>query len=165
MFGISSLPAQALEALAGLSRFSQVLLCVHNPCRHHWADIVADKDLLRNEYKRQARKAGMPVTIDPQTLHQHAHPLLAAWGRPGASGQEWLLAHPDCDTGFVRLLRLDVTADNAASRELLSRYKVPGPPTFIWIGADGEERRSQRITGEVDAETFLQGWSTTRDAN
>ena len=65
----------------------------------------------------------------------------------------------------VRLLRLDVTADNAASRELLGRYKVPGPPSFVWIGADGEERRSQRITGEVDAETFLQRWTTTRDAN
>ena len=65
----------------------------------------------------------------------------------------------------VRLLRLDVTADNAASRELLSRYKVPGPPSFVWIGTDGEERRSQRITGEVDADTFLQRWATTRDAN
>lgn len=64
----------------------------------------------------------------------------------------------------VRLLRLDVTADNAASRELLSRYKVPGPPSLLWIGADGEERRSQRITGEVDAETFLQRWTLTRDA-
>lgn len=64
----------------------------------------------------------------------------------------------------VRLLRLDVTADNAASRELLGRYKVPGPPSFLWIGADGEERRSQRITGEVDADTFLQRWTTTRDA-
>ena len=63
----------------------------------------------------------------------------------------------------VRLLRLDVTADNAASRELLGRYKVPGPPSFVWIGADGEERRSQRITGEVDADTFLQRWTTTRD--
>ncbi|WP_260959704.1 exodeoxyribonuclease V subunit gamma [Pseudomonas citri] len=83
VFGISSLPAQALEALAGLSRFSQVLLCVHNPCRHHWADIVADKDLLRHQYKRQARKAGMPQVLDPQTLHQHAHPLLAAWGKQG----------------------------------------------------------------------------------
>jgi exodeoxyribonuclease V gamma subunit len=83
VFGISSLPAQALEALAGLARFSQVLLCVHNPCRHHWADIVADKDLLRHQYKRQARKAGMPVALDPQTLHQHAHPLLAAWGKQG----------------------------------------------------------------------------------
>lgn len=64
----------------------------------------------------------------------------------------------------VRLLRLDVTADNAASRELLGRYKVPGPPSLLWIGADGSERRSQRITGEVDAETFLQRWTTTRDA-
>ncbi len=64
----------------------------------------------------------------------------------------------------VRLLRLDVTDDNAASRELLGRYKVPGPPSFVWIGADGEERRSQRITGEVDADTFLQHWTTTRDA-
>ncbi|MGY3173456.1 thiol:disulfide interchange protein DsbD [Pseudomonas sp. TE12234] len=64
----------------------------------------------------------------------------------------------------VRLLRLDVTADNAASRELLGRYKVPGPPSLLWIGADGNERRSQRITGEVDATTFLQRWTTTRDA-
>ncbi|QAX83184.1 exodeoxyribonuclease V subunit gamma [Pseudomonas sp. DTU12.3] len=83
VFGISSLPAQVLEALAGLARFSQVLLCVHNPCRHHWADIVADKDLLRHQYKRQSRKSGMPVVLDPDTLHQHAHPLLAAWGKQG----------------------------------------------------------------------------------
>jgi thiol:disulfide interchange protein len=26
--------------------------------------------------------------------------------------------------------RLDVTADNAASRELLGRYKIPGPPSL-----------------------------------
>jgi len=83
VFGISSLPAQALEALAGLARFSQVLLCVHNPCRHHWADIVADKDLLRHQYKRQQRKQGMPVQLDDESLHQHAHPLLAAWGKQG----------------------------------------------------------------------------------
>lgn len=83
VFGISSLPAQVLEALAGLARFSQVLLCVHNPCRHHWADIVADKDLLRHQYKRQQRKSGMPVVLDAETLHQHAHPLLAAWGKQG----------------------------------------------------------------------------------
>ncbi|RBL71987.1 exodeoxyribonuclease V subunit gamma [Pseudomonas sp. MWU13-2625] len=83
VFGISSLPAQVLEALAGLARFSQVLLCVHNPCRHHWADIVADKDLLRHQYKRQSRKTGMPVALDPEALHQHAHPLLAAWGKQG----------------------------------------------------------------------------------
>ncbi|MBC3304375.1 protein-disulfide reductase DsbD [Pseudomonas sp. SWRI18] len=64
----------------------------------------------------------------------------------------------------VRLLRVDVTSDNDASRELLARYKIPGPPTFIWIGPNGEERRAQRITGEVDAAAFLQRWTHTRDA-
>lgn len=64
----------------------------------------------------------------------------------------------------VRLLRVDVTADNVASRELLERYQIPGPPTFIWIGPNGEERRAQRITGEVDAEAFLQRWNQTREA-
>lgn len=64
----------------------------------------------------------------------------------------------------VRLLRLDVTADNAASRELLSRYQVPGPPSLLWLGTDGEERRSQRITGEIDAKGFLERWNMTRNA-
>ncbi|KMM80997.1 protein-disulfide reductase DsbD [Pseudomonas deceptionensis] len=63
----------------------------------------------------------------------------------------------------VRLLRLDVTADNVASRELLSRYQVPGPPSFAWIGPDGVERRGQRITGEVNAQTFLNNWNATRE--
>ncbi|WP_268797924.1 exodeoxyribonuclease V subunit gamma [Pseudomonas huanghezhanensis] len=95
VFGISSLPAQALEALAGLAKFSQVLLCVHNPCRHHWADIVADKDLLRHEYKRQSRKPGMPMVLNPEALHQHAHPLLAAWGKQGRDYINLLDSHDE----------------------------------------------------------------------
>ena len=63
----------------------------------------------------------------------------------------------------VRLLRLDVTTDTVAIRELLSRYQVPGPPSFIWIGPNGVERRAQRITGEVNAQTFLNNWNATRE--
>ncbi|MDD1014588.1 protein-disulfide reductase DsbD [Pseudomonas rubra] len=62
----------------------------------------------------------------------------------------------------VRLLRLDVTAEGAASRELLQRYQVPGPPSLIWIGPEGNERRGQRITGEINATNFLQHWTATR---
>ncbi|BBH45205.1 protein-disulfide reductase DsbD [Pseudomonas sp. KU43P] len=62
----------------------------------------------------------------------------------------------------VHLLRLDVTADSPASRELLQRYQVPGPPSIIWLGPEGEERRARRITGEVDAAGFLQHWNQTR---
>lgn len=114
VFGISSLPAQALEALAGLARFSQVLLCVHNPCRHHWADIVADKDLLRHQYKRQARKAGMPVVLDPQSLHQHAHPLLAAWGKQGRDYINLLDSYDDPNSyrSAFRDGRIDLFSEN-----------------------------------------------------
>ncbi|OCX11588.1 protein-disulfide reductase DsbD [Pseudomonas graminis] len=62
----------------------------------------------------------------------------------------------------VRLLRLDVTADNDASRALLDRFNVPGPPTLVWIAPDGSERRDRRITGEVGLDGFLQHWQTTR---
>ncbi|MGF6594373.1 protein-disulfide reductase DsbD [Pseudomonas sp. 2835] len=64
--------------------------------------------------------------------------------------------------GGVRLLRLDVTADAPSSRELLQRYQVPGPPSLIWIGPEGNERRARRITGEIDAANFLQHWAATR---
>ncbi len=62
----------------------------------------------------------------------------------------------------VHLLRLDVTADTPASPALLQRYQVPGPPSIIWVGPEGDERRARRITGEVDAAAFLQHWTQTR---
>ncbi|UZE30875.1 protein-disulfide reductase DsbD [Pseudomonas asplenii] len=64
----------------------------------------------------------------------------------------------------VHLVRLDVTTDNAASHQLLSRFEVPGPPTLLWIAPEGDERRASRITGEVDAAGFLQNWNSTRGA-
>ncbi|WP_174824686.1 MULTISPECIES: protein-disulfide reductase DsbD [Pseudomonadaceae] len=63
----------------------------------------------------------------------------------------------------VRVLRPDVTQTDPASRELLNRYQVMGPPTLLFIGPDGEERRTQRITGEVDASQFLNRWNQTRE--
>jgi exodeoxyribonuclease V gamma subunit len=83
VFGISTLPRQSLEVLATLSRWTQVLMCVHNPCEHYWADIVADRDLLRADRARQQRRSGVPATLPEELLHLHAHPLLAAWGKQG----------------------------------------------------------------------------------
>jgi DNA helicase/exodeoxyribonuclease V, gamma subunit (EC 3.1.11.5) len=83
VFGMSSLPRQTLEALSALSRWSQVVLVVLNPCRHYWADIVDDRELLRAERKRQQAKPGMPAMPDEGDLHLYANPLLAAWGKQG----------------------------------------------------------------------------------
>ncbi|MCP3719226.1 exodeoxyribonuclease V subunit gamma [Paraburkholderia sp. CNPSo 3281] len=83
VFGISSLARQSVEVLAALARWSQVLMCVHNPCMHYWADIVADQDLLRARHARQRRRAGAPDQLDEAQLHLHSQPLLAAWGKQG----------------------------------------------------------------------------------
>lgn len=83
VFGISSLPRQSLEVLAALGRWTQVLMCVQNPCEHFWADIVADKGLLRGGAARQSRREGMPQVLADEQMHLHANPLLAAWGKQG----------------------------------------------------------------------------------
>lgn len=83
VFGISALPRQSLEVLAALSRWSQVLMCIHNPCEHYWADIVPDKDLLRTAHRRQQRRLGSPPVLTEDLVLSHAHPLLAAWGKQG----------------------------------------------------------------------------------
>ncbi|OZI37009.1 exodeoxyribonuclease V subunit gamma [Bordetella genomosp. 10] len=106
VFGISTLPRQSLEVLAVLARWTQVLMCVHNPCEHYWADIIEGKDLLRASHARQARRAGAPDAIGEDALHLHAHPLLAAWGKQGRD--------------FIGLL--DEHDDRHAREAFLARY-------------------------------------------
>jgi exodeoxyribonuclease V gamma subunit len=81
VFGISTLPRQSLEVLHAASRWSQVLLCVHNPCEHDWSHIVAEQDVQRA--RRQSRRPGWTGEPSEDTLHLLTHPLLAAWGRQG----------------------------------------------------------------------------------
>lgn len=83
VFGLSSLPRQSLEVLLAISRFSQVVLCVHNPCEHYWANLLSEKDHARRSSGRHKLKTGMPPVIADEALHLHAHPLLAAWGKQG----------------------------------------------------------------------------------
>lgn len=79
--------------------------------------------------------------------------------------EKTVFANPEVQASLqdVRVLRPDVTESNAASRALLNRFQVLGPPTLLWIGPNGEERRSQRITGAVNAEQFLQIWTNTQE--
>ncbi|PXF32812.1 exodeoxyribonuclease V subunit gamma [Pokkaliibacter plantistimulans] len=111
VFGISSLPQQALEVLAAIANWTQVLMCVHNPCEHFWADIIADKDLLRAERRRQSRKSGMPEMIPDDQLHLHAHPLLAAWGKQGRDFIGLLDVHDEREHYEQRFLDIQQRVD------------------------------------------------------
>ncbi len=95
VFGLSNLPAQSLEVLGAIARWSQVILCVQNPCQYHWADIIEGRELARMASPRHARRPGSPSAPDPAALHQHAQPLLAAWGRQGRDFMALLSSYDD----------------------------------------------------------------------
>jgi exodeoxyribonuclease V gamma subunit len=84
LFGMSTLPYQTIEAMAGLSRYTQVLLAVPNPCQYHWGDIIEGRELLTAAYRRhQPRNGSNLAEVPVEELHAHSHPLLASWGRQG----------------------------------------------------------------------------------
>jgi exodeoxyribonuclease V gamma subunit len=84
LFGMSALPYQTLQAIAALSRYTQVLLAVPNPCQFYWGDIIEGRELLKAAHKRQRLRDGKDLSAIPvEELHAHSHPLLASWGRQG----------------------------------------------------------------------------------
>ena len=52
------------------------------------------------------------------------------------------------------LLKADVTANSAADRELLKRFKLFGPPGTIFFDPAGQELHGARVIGFQDAERF-----------
>ncbi|MDD2727985.1 exodeoxyribonuclease V subunit gamma [Malikia sp.] len=98
VFGMSHMPASTLEALAALSRHSQVMLAIPNPCRYYWGDIMEGREFLRAERRRHALREGRELSgVSLEDMHQHAHPLLAAWGRQSRDFIRQLDAFDDAD--------------------------------------------------------------------
>ncbi|AWI52773.1 exodeoxyribonuclease V subunit gamma [Aquabacterium olei] len=84
LFGMTHVPLATMELLAALSGHSQVMLAVPNPCRYHWADIMDGRELLRSAWRRLPLRGEVDLSAVPlESMHAHAHPLLAAWGRQG----------------------------------------------------------------------------------
>ncbi|MGH8856430.1 MAG: protein-disulfide reductase DsbD [Polaromonas sp.] len=55
----------------------------------------------------------------------------------------------------VQLLRPDITANDADDLALMRAHQALGAPTLLLIGPDGQERRAERIIGELSADEFL----------
>ncbi|MEN9904524.1 MAG: exodeoxyribonuclease subunit gamma [Pseudomonadota bacterium] len=120
LFGMSHLPGSTLEAMAALSRHSQVILAVPNPCRYYWGDIIEGRELLRARRRRQADKGLDLSTVNLEDMHQHAHPLLAAWGRQSRDYIRLLDAHDDAqatrsDFNLPRIDLFDSSEEDGAT--------------------------------------------------
>jgi thiol:disulfide interchange protein DsbD len=52
------------------------------------------------------------------------------------------------------LLQADVTANDAQDQALLKHFGIFGPPSIMFFGVDGAERRTRRLVGFLDAAAF-----------
>jgi exodeoxyribonuclease V gamma subunit len=111
LFGLTHVPLPTLQLLAALSRHSQVLLAIPNPCRFHWADIMDGREWLRSARRRLPLREGRDLqAVGLEEMHLHAHPLLAAWGRQARDFVRQLDAFDDAEQAKARfsLPRIDL---------------------------------------------------------
>lgn len=57
----------------------------------------------------------------------------------------------------VILVQADVTENNVDDKALLKQFELIGPPAILFFAPDKEERKSARVIGYQDSETFLSG--------
>jgi thioredoxin:protein disulfide reductase len=64
-----------------------------------------------------------------------------------------------------RMVRADVTAVDAASRALMQRFEIVGPPTILLFRAKESGDPATKIVGAVDADALLAKLSTVISAD
>ncbi len=124
LFGAACLAPALLQLLAAMARHCQVLVAVLNPCRFHWADIIEGRELLRAARPRQALRGGRELaSVALPSMHLHAHPLLAAWGRQGRDFMRQLDAFEDGGVEAPGLPRVEAF-DERQPRTLLESVQA-----------------------------------------
>ena len=93
-----------------------------------------------------AQAAGKPVMLD----------FYADWCVSCKEMEKFTFADPGVRqvlAGMV-LLQADVTANDAQDQELLKHFGIFGPPSIMFFGVDGAERRSRRLVGFLEPAAF-----------
>jgi len=114
VFGLSAIAPQILEVLAVIARWTQVIVCLQNPCQHYWGDIIDGHQLFATAYRGQPPRKHNPPT-NPEDLHTQANPLLAAWGRQGRDLMRLLDAFEDQTSSTESTRNLSIAAFEAPS--------------------------------------------------
>lgn len=94
----------------------------------------------------RARAAGQPVMLD----------FYADWCIECKHLERETFRHASVQSALsgVVLLRADVTANDAADRELLQRFQLFGPPAVLFFDRNGAELRDNRLVGFVGPDDF-----------
>lgn len=108
---------------------------------------VEDIDALRAALAA-AERAGRPAILD----------FYADWCVECVRMERTVFSRPEVRRALtdVAALQVDITDYDAADRALMREFDVLGPPTVLFFGPDGRERRDYRLIGETDAEGFIE---------
>jgi thiol:disulfide interchange protein DsbD len=70
--------------------------------------------------------------------------------------EEYTFTDPGVQAALANtvVLQADVTANDEQDQELLQRFGVFGPPTIIFFGTDGQQRRGYEVVGFMKAQDF-----------
>ncbi len=93
-----------------------------------------------------ASAAGNPVMLD----------FYADWCISCKEMEKYTFSDPGVQQALqgVVLLKADVTLNDATDKALLKHFGLIGPPSIMFFGPDGKERRAWRMVGYMPAEEF-----------
>ncbi|HHM05857.1 MAG TPA: protein-disulfide reductase DsbD [Gammaproteobacteria bacterium] len=95
---------------------------------------------------QRARAQGQPVMLD----------FYADWCVSCKEMEHLTFSDPAVQAALagVMLLQADVTANDEADKALMARFGIFGPPSILFFGVDGTERKAYRVVGFLDAGEF-----------
>jgi thiol:disulfide interchange protein DsbD len=93
-----------------------------------------------------AKSAGQPVVLD----------LYADWCVSCKEFEKYTFSDPGVQAVLSKavLLQADVTDNTDQNKALLKRFGLIGPPSIMFFGPDGVERKQYRVVGFMEAEQF-----------
>ena len=94
----------------------------------------------------KAKAAGKPVMLD----------FYADWCVSCKEMETFTFSDPAVKKALegVVLLQADVTPNDELDTELYKHFGIIGPPSIMFFGVEGEERRNYRVVGYVPADKF-----------
>ncbi len=106
-----------------------------------WLPVRSLDDL--NRHLAQAAADGKPAVLD----------LYADWCISCKVMERSVFPRPEVADRLqkFRLLRADVTANNAQDKKLLEAFGLFGPPSLVFFSHDGSEMSDVRVQGEIGA--------------
>lgn len=146
LIGLSAGNRNVFQPLKGLSAGSHGSPAGQEATHLQFKQIKGVEGL--NAALAEAKAAGKPVMLD----------FYADWCVSCKEMEMLTFTDPGVQQALagVVLLQADVTPNDEKDRELYKHFGIIGPPSIMFFGADGIERKNYRVVGYMKADPFRQ---------